>query len=190
MSLEDFVQVILDKGKTEADAIRAQAQAEAEQILAEIRAEGEKAVSEAARRAQESAARKKVQDLARADLEARKSALTAQKEALDEVYRRALDRLASLKDNPELLRKILKANEGEWKAGGKVFCSPKDETAVKQIVGRAYAGPIDAAGGVVIESADGARRVDLRYESILRDVWNNTVRDVAEILWPSGSSKA
>ncbi len=190
MSLEDFVQVILDKGKTEADAIRAQAQAEAEQILAEIRAEGDKAVSEAAQRAEESARRKEVQDLARADLEARKSALTAQKEALDEVYRRALARLSSLKENPEILRKILEANESEWTGGGKVFCSPKDEALVKRAVGRAYAGAIEAAGGVVIESADGSRRVDLRYESILRDVWNNNVRDVAEILWPSASSKA
>lgn len=190
MTLESFVQVILDKGKAEADEIRAQAQAEANQILSDIRAEGEKAISEAAKGAQEAAQRKKVQELARAELEARKSALTAQKESLDEVYQRALARLSGLRENADILRKLLRANESEWKSGGRVFCGAKDEPIVTSIAGRSFAGTIDAAGGVVIESADGTRRIDLRYESILRDVWNDSVREVAEILWPSKASKA
>ena len=85
---------------------------------------------------------------------------------------------------------LLRVNEGEWKSGGRVSCSSKDEALVRQVVGRAFAGTIQAAGGVIIESADGTRRVDLRYESILRDVWNDSVREVAEILWPSRASKA
>ncbi len=190
MTLDAFVQTIQDRGKAEAEAIRTQARAEADQILAEIRAEGEKAISEAAGRAQETAQRRKVQEMARAELEARKSALTAQKEALDEVYQRALARLTTLRENADILRKLLRANEAEWKSGGKVYCSPRDESLVKSVVGRSFAGPIDCAGGVVLESADGTRRVDLRYESILRDVWNDSVREVAEILWPSKASKA
>lgn len=190
MTLDAFVQTIQDRGKAEAEAIRTQARAEADQILAEIRAEGEKAISEAAARAQEAAQRRKVQEIARAELEARKSGLTAQKEALDEVYQRSLARLATLRENADILRRLLRANEADWKSGGKVYCSARDESLVKSIVGRSFAGTIDCAGGVVLESGDGTRRVDLRYESILRDVWNNSVREVAEILWPSRASKA
>ena len=129
-----------------------------------------------------------MQDLARAELEARKIVLAGQKDALDEVYRRALERLAGLKENADFLRALLKANAAEWK-GGQVYSNPKDAALVKGIVGSAFAGPTDCAGGVVIESADGTRRVDLRYESILRDVWDDSVREVAEILWPSRVSK-
>ena len=188
MTLDAFVQTVLQKGKSEADEILAQARAEAQRTLSDVRAEGQKALADAEARAREAAERKRVQDLARAELEARKTVLAGQKDALDEVYRRALERLASLKENADFLRGLLKANAAEWK-GGTVYASKKDESLVKGIVGSAYAGPIDCAGGVVIESADGTRRVDLRYESILRDVWDDSVREVAEILWPSRVSK-
>ena len=116
--------------------------------------------------------------------------LTAQKEALDEIYQRALARLASLRENADFLRALLRANESEWKSGGRVYCNANDQALVKQITGRSFAGTIDCAGGVVIESGDGTRRVDLRYESILRDVWNDSVREVAEVLWPSRATQA
>ncbi len=190
MSLETFVQVVLDKGKSEAGEIMAQARAEAERMLSEVRAEGEKAIREAEERAHQAAERKRVQDLARADLETRKIVLAAQKEALDEVYQRALARLGTLRENARILEKLLKANEAEWKAGGRVFSNARDASLVKVLVGKAYAGTVDCAGGLVIENADGTRRVDLRYESLLRDVWNDSVREVAEVLWPSRASKA
>ncbi|MEK6987016.1 MAG: V-type ATP synthase subunit E family protein [Candidatus Thermoplasmatota archaeon] len=190
MTLETFVQTVLAKGKAEADEILVQARAERERTLSEVRAEGEEARKEAEERARQAAARRRVQDIARAELEARKIVLAGQKQDLDEVYQRGLARLASLKENADFLRALLKANETEWRAGGKVYSNTKDESLVKGIVGAAYAGRIDCAGGVVIENADETRRVDLQYESILRDVWDDSVREVAEILWPSRASKA
>lgn len=190
MSLDTFVQVILDKGKIEAGEIIAQARAEAERMLSEVRAEGEKTVQEAEDRAHQVAARKRVQDLARSELETRKIVLAAQKEALDEVYQRALARLGTLRENKQILERLLKANDAEWRAGGRVYSNARDAPVVKTLVGKAYAGNVDCAGGLVIENADATRRVDLRYESLLRDVWNDSVREVAEVLWPSRVSKA
>lgn len=190
MSLDNVVQVILEKGKAEADEILAQGRAEREKLLSEVRGDAAKNLADAEGRARQAAERKRVQELARAELEARKFALAAQKEVLDEVYQRTLARLSTLRENPDLLRDLLRANQSEWKAGGKVYSTAKDEAAVKAVVGSAYAGHLDGAGGVVIESADGTRRIDLRYESILRDVWEDSVREVAEILWPSRASKA
>jgi len=190
VSLESFVQVVLDKGKAEAGEIIAQARAEAERMLSEVRAEGEKAIQDADQNARQAAERKRIQDLARAEIEARKNVLAAQKDALDEVYQRALARLGSLRENPAILEKLLKGNEAEWKAGGRVFSNARDSPFVKGLVGKAFAGNAECAGGLVIENADGTRRVDLRYESILREVWNDSVREVAEVLWPSKASKA
>ncbi len=190
MTLENVVQVVLEKGKTESDGILAEARAERERMLAEVRSEAATALTEGEELARQTADRRRVQELARAELEARKIALAAQKEVLDEVYQRGLARLASLGDNETLLRQLLKANQGEWKAGGKVYSAAKDQSVVRGIVGSAYAGPTDCLGGVVIESADGSRRNDLRYESLLRDAWDDSVREIAEILWPSRASKA
>lgn len=190
MTLDAFVQTIEDRGKAEAEAILADARTEAERMLSEVRAEGEKAVQEAEARARQAGERKRVQDLARAELETRKIVLAAQKDALDEVYQRALARLGTLRENPKILETLLKANEAEWRVGGRVYSNDRDATFVKGLVGKAYAGNVECEGGLVIENADGTRRVDLRYESILRDVWNNCVREVAEVLWPSRASKA
>ncbi len=190
MTLDNVVQVVLDKGKVESDAIVAEARAEHDRMLAEVRAEAAKALGDAEERARQTAERRRVQELARAELEARKIALAAQKEVLDEVYQRTLARLANLSDGESLLRQLLKTNQAEWKAGGKVYASPKDQSVVRGIVGSAYAGTTDCVGGVIIESADGSRRTDLRYESLLRDVWDDSVREIAEILWPSRVSKA
>ncbi len=189
MTLERVAQAVLDRGKSEAEQIVAQAREEKERMLSEARTEGENAVKIAEAQAREEAERRKVQEIARAELEARKISLAAQKEALDEVYEQSLVRLTQLKDNNEILKSLLTTNETEWKSGGRVYSSKKDESVVKKIVSSAYAGNIDGAGGVVIESADGTRRTDLRYESLLREVWDDTVKEVADVLWPQKTSK-
>jgi len=185
VTLETVVEAILEKGKAEAEGILAEARAERERMLDEARREGAKALGDTEARAREAAQRRRVQALARAELEARKIVLATQREALDKVYQGALARLGILPENESFLRRLLKANESEWRGGGKVYSNARDEPVVRRIVGSAFAGTIDCAGGVVIESGDGTRRDDLRYESILRDVWDDAVKEVAETLWPS-----
>ncbi len=185
MSLENVIQVILERGAAEASEILEAARAERERILAEVRAEAVNALAETEATARAEAERKRVQAFARAELESRKIVLAAQKEALDNVYAGALARLGQLPENDDLLRRLLEVNEAEWRSGGKVYSSLRDEPVVRKIVGTAFAGTIDCAGGVVIESRDGTRRIDLRYDSILRDSWDDAMKEVAQALWPS-----
>src|SRR5207245_11515500 len=100
-----------------------------------------------------------MQELARAELESRKIVLAAQKEALDKVYDGALERLGRLSDNADILRRLLKANEWEWRSGGKVYCSPRDAAVVRKIVGDSVAGTVGCAGGGGDRGAGGARPV-------------------------------
>jgi V/A-type H+/Na+-transporting ATPase subunit E len=185
MSLENVVQVILERGAAEASQILDAARAERERTLAEVRDDAARALAETEASARAEAERKRVQSLARAELESRKIVLAAQKEALDKVYAGALARLGKLPENADVLRRLLEANKDEWRSGGKVYSNPHDESVVRKIVGSTFAGTIECAGGVVIESGDGTRRVDLRYDSILRDAWDDAVKEVAQTLWPS-----
>jgi len=185
VSLETVVEAILKDGEAEAQAILSEARAEREKMLGEARSEGAKAMAESEERARATAERRRVQALARAELEARKIVLAQQREALDRVYQGTLERLGNLPDHAEFLRGVLKANEAEWRGGGKVYANARDEAVVRKIVGSAFAGTIDCVGGVVIESADGTRRIDMRYESLLRDVWDDAVKEAADTLWPS-----
>ena len=189
MTLDTVVQAILEKGRTEAGLILEEGHLERERLLSGVRSEGARLADEADARARQLAERKRVQDLARAELEARKILLAGQKEGLDEVYRRTLVALSRARDTDTLLKALLAANEAEWR-NGKVYASRKDEDLVQRLVGSRYAGAIECAGGLVIESADGTRRVDLRFESLLREVWDDSVKEVAETLWPGTPSRS
>jgi len=183
MGLETVIEEILARGREEADAIRKSAEAERERILLEARAEGAKLLVAKEQEARVAAERARIQDLARAELESKRTILAAQKQVLDEVYSRALQRFESLPDRDAIVRALLNANASEWRAG-KVYANPRDADTVRSIVGPNYAGTIEALGGVVIESADGTRKTDLRFETLFADVWRDSIREVAEILWP------
>src|SRR2546425_12951948 len=120
MSLESVVQVILERGAAEASQILDAGRTERERILAEVRAEEAKALAETEAHARVERERKRVQSLARAELESRKLVPSAQKAALDKVSAGALVRLSELPENAELLRRLLESNQAECTAGCKL----------------------------------------------------------------------
>jgi len=183
MGLESVIEEILTRGRSEADAIRKSADAERQRLLEEARAEGAKLIVAREQEARIAAERARIQDLARAELESKRTVLAAQKEVLDEVYSKALQKLSTLPDRDAIIRALLTANAPDWRTG-KVDASARDADAVRAIVGPNFAGTIESVGGVVIESADGSRKTDLRFETLFAEVWRDSIREVAEILWP------
>jgi len=183
VGLEGVVQEVLVAGRKEADGIVEAARKGREGLLAQARSGVDALVRQREAEAKGDAERRRVQALARAELEAKRAVLNGQKELLDEVFQSAVEALPQLEGRDALLRRILGKNSAEWRAG-RVFSSPRDERTVREAVGSAYAGTIECAGGVVIETADGLRRLDLRFETQLRDVWDDMVREVAQTLWP------
>jgi V/A-type H+-transporting ATPase subunit E len=182
MGLETVLTRIRESGQAEASVIVAEGRTERERILAETRAEGVKLRARREAEARTQAERRRVQDLARAELDAKKIVLAAQEEVLLAVRERAKARLAAA-SGPEALRRLLAKHADEWRAG-RVYASAGDAAAVRSVVGGSFAGAIDCVGGVAIESADGTRRLDLTYDSILEDLWGDVVREVARTLWP------
>jgi len=182
MGLETVLERIRDTGKAEAAAIVAEGRKERERLLDETRAEGQKTLARREAEAREQAVRRRVQDLSRAELDARKLVLSAQAEVLRAVQSRVRDRLAS-EPNPQGLRKLLARHAADWRVG-RVSCNVRDAAEVRGIVGANFGGTIEALGGVVIESMDGTSRLDLTYDSFLQDLWGGVIKEVAGALWP------
>src|SRR5256886_15474305 len=113
MTLESAVEAILEQGKAEANRVLEEARNERQRMLSEVRADATKALAETEKMACVEAERKRVQELARAELESRKIVLAAQKEALDKVYEGALERLGRLSDKADILRILCEGNEWE-----------------------------------------------------------------------------
>ena len=183
MGLESVIEDVLARGRSEAEEIRRATAAERERILQDARAQGAKLLAQREQEARQAAERTRIQALARAELESKKIVLSAQKELLDQVYAAVLEHLPRLAEREAVLRSLLQAHAEECRTG-KVYCNTHDADLVRSIVGPRFGGTIDCVGGVVIESADGSRRTDLRFETLLADVWRDSVREVAEVLWP------
>lgn len=182
MGLETVLERIRDTGKAEAASIVEGARAERKRLLAEARSEGEKLTAHREAEARDQAKRRRVQDLARAELDAKKLGLAAQEEVLNAVRERVRARLAAT-PNPSALRQLLTKNAAEWKSG-RVYANARDASVVRAVVGANFAGTIDCLGGIVIESVDGASRLDVTYDSVLKDLWQDVVKEVARTLWP------
>lgn len=183
MGLETVIEELLTEGRSEVEEVRRATLAERDRILADARAEGAKLLERREREAREAAERSRVQALARAELDSKKIVLSARKALLDEVYSKVLDELSRTSEASQWLRGLLDANAGEWR-NGKVYSNARDADAVRRVVGGNFAGTIDCVGGVVIDSADGTHRTDLRFETLLADVWRDSIKEVADVLWP------
>jgi V/A-type H+-transporting ATPase subunit E len=182
MSLDKVIENILETGKKEAQKIVEEGKKEKQERVKKAQEEGQKLLQSKMGESENLVQRMNTQEIARAELESKKIVLGSQKEILDSVYETALQRLGNLPQNESLLRTLVSNNRTEVSAG-RVFCNLKDEVFVRGLVGSNFGGTIDCIGGLVIESQDGTRRVDLRYETMLREIWDDSIKDVSDTLW-------
>jgi V/A-type H+-transporting ATPase subunit E len=184
MGLEKVVADILEKGKEEVARIKAEAAAEVEPILKQAREEA--AMIKAKKEAEIAKIVEKIRtrELASAKLEVKKIKLTSEKEALDQVYAHAMEKLRNLpkEKNERLLRALIEKGIREV-GNGRIYCSQKDAELVKQMSSLELAGTINCIGGVLIESSDKTIKLDYTYETLLSSVWEKNVRQVANILF-------
>ncbi len=155
---------------------------EREAMLAEVRKEGEALLKERERQTEEQADRERLREVARAELEAKRIALQAQREVLDEVLERAKERLLDTGSRERLTEALVNAHQDEIREGV-VLCRPGDVPLLKRLVKGEVRGELPGIGGLVVESPDGSHRVDLTFETLLDELWEDVVRDVAALFW-------
>lgn len=184
MSLERMIEEIRQQGQQESEEILDAARQERERMLSEVQTRGKELRSERLRQAEDQGTREEVREIARAELEARKALLQAQKEVLDEVRDAAAGRLRDLDSNDRLLESLVEQSREDL--DGLVRCNPRDVKTLQRLTGLPVQGDLDVIGGFVIEAEAGDRRIDLTYDTFLDGLWEQAVRDVADTLWREG----
>jgi vacuolar-type H+-ATPase subunit E/Vma4 len=177
MSLTEVVGDVRRDGEARAQAILAAARQEAEAILASARAEAKALeaarLGQADREAQQVAA----QAASRAESDARKAVLTAEAALRNEMRARGVKDLAALpaKARQAHLSKLLETAKAAIPAG-KVWSAPADAAFLAKAKPYTHAGNLPIAGGIVVESEDGANRLDLSYETLLDQAWRDVLK--------------
>ncbi len=184
MSLERMIEEIRQQGQQESEEILDAARQERERMLSEVQTKGKELRSERLRQAEDQGTREEVREIARAELEARKALLQAQKEVLDEVRDAAAGRLRDLDSNDRFLESLV--DQSREDLDGLVRSNPRDVKTLQRLTGLPVQGDLDVIGGFVIEAEAGDRRIDLTYDTFLDGLWEQAVRDVADTLWREG----
>jgi V/A-type H+-transporting ATPase subunit E len=182
MGLDAIIEEIKAKGRAEADTISGETSQEVSKIIADAQASAAKIKAAREVEVKKEIDRMRQQELSSANLEVKKLILNARKEILDEVYESAKESISKLpaEKNQLILKSIIEKNES---GNSKIFSRGKDKTIVKQMTKLDFAGEIDCLGGVVIENKDGTEVLDFRYDMILKNVNEQSLKQVSDILF-------
>jgi V/A-type H+-transporting ATPase subunit E len=182
MGLEEIVEEIKAKGQEEAEKISNEADQEVSRIIAEAQSRAARIKAAKQEDVRKDIDRLRHQELSSANLEVKRAVLNARKEILDEVYEASKEEIRKLpvEKNQQLLSSIIRKNEAN---NSRIFSSEKDKTAVTRITKLKHSGSISCLGGVVIENEDGTEYLDFKYDTILKNVSDQSLRQVSDILF-------
>lgn len=184
MGLDKVVDNIRAEGRTQATSIVDAARKEADAILADAKRQAAEITARRQTEATGAADAHLKREVASADLEARRLRLTAERELVTSIRADVEKRLAALpatSREAHIKQLVAKANV----SGGKVWVARQDEPLARKL-GLQVAGTFEGLGGVVVESPDGATRENLRYETLLDEIWNASLPQVASKLLKHG----
>ena len=190
MGLEAVLEEIREKGKKEAEAIRAESTADSDKVLAEA----DRKVAEIKTAAEDASAKQASrivgQDVSAANLLVKREILNTQKALLDEVYESTRAEIAKLPESfhREAIKKLLIEAKKEIKKGS-IHCNARDVAAAKAVLAEAeFAGftlgePADIDGGILIDSEGNEVQIDYSYRTFMNKVWESGLKDASDILF-------
>jgi V/A-type H+-transporting ATPase subunit E len=191
MSLDSVTDDIREQARARAEEIRDEAEAEAEEIVAEAEADAESIRSERQDEVERQIEQERDQKLSSANLEAKQKRLATRRELLQQVRADVEDALTDLDSDTreELTRELLSAAATEFEDvdTAEVYGRASDADLLESLAGEfdgfEYGGEIDCLGGVVVESDASRVRVDNTFDSVLEDVWEDSLREISADLF-------
>ncbi|AKB30239.1 V-type ATP synthase subunit E [Methanosarcina siciliae C2J] len=182
MGLEIVIKDIQEGARAEVSRIKAEGDAKASEITNEAKEVQKKMLGDSLAKVEEDLQKLHQQVISSANLEVKRITLNKRKELLDKVYSQTVESIKSMPASKE--EKLLKHIIDKYEASGsKIYSSKASEETVKKLSSLTYAGNIDCIGGVVLENEDGSVRLDYTYDSILKNVYERSLKQISDILY-------
>lgn len=182
MGLEIVVKDIQEGARAEVSRIKAEGDAKASEIINEAKDIQKKTLGDSLAKTEEDLQNLHQQVISSANLEVKRITLNKRKDLLDKVYVQTVEKIKSMpaSKKEELLKDIINKYEA---SGARVYSSKDSEDIVKKLTSLSYAGNIDSIGGIVLENEDGTVRLDFTYDSILKNVYERSLKQISDILY-------
>ncbi|QSG14065.1 V-type ATP synthase subunit E [Halapricum desulfuricans] len=191
MSLDSVTEDIKEQARARAEEIRSDAEEQADEIIQEAEQEAERIRQQKEREVERQIEQEREQRLSSGNLEAKQTRLAARRQLLERVREQVETALVDLdaETREELTRELLDAASTEFEdvEAAEVYGRSDDEELLTSILeeydGFEYGGEIDCLGGVVVESDSSRVRVNNTFDSVLEDVWQESLREISDELF-------
>lgn len=186
MGLEAVIEKIQRAGTQEAEGILADAQKKAKALLEETQAQAQKEAADAEKNLKTNFEREKAQSQAASEVEAYKEVLKARREVFDQAYAATIKSLreASADTHAKILLRLFKeapeAVAMAQRPGTRVFGREADKPVLAQLgIAQVDTSRKDILG-VLIETADGTQAIDLRLDTLVRELWEKLGAEISK----------
>lgn len=172
MSLERLVEEIRSQGEVALREVEAQLDTESKRIAEERDRRIRELAEQAQRQGELEANREKTQRIAAAKLRARQKLYEAREARLEHALgetRELLRAYTSTPQYPKVLERMVQAARAEFGPTLVVRGRAEDSTLLKQVGGGSFQDrPEPILGGLIAETPDGRRRLNLSFDELLR----------------------
>lgn len=117
-------------------------------------------------------------EASKTNLEIKRKRLKMEYDVLGEIFLEAKNRLENIDQSQKeaILKKLLFSIDLEY-----IFSNKKDENYIREQIGKRYRGNVNAVGGILAEDATGKIKEDFTFETILRHVFENNLKEIRDI---------
>jgi vacuolar-type H+-ATPase subunit E/Vma4 len=172
MPLERLVEEIRSRAQQDLEREQTRIEAEKSKILAERDRRIAELEDEGGRLAAQESQREHAQRVAAAKLQARKMTYEAQERQLTgslQLVRRLLSDFTRSPEYPQVLKRMCAVATEQLGKQAKVSGRAEDAAVLKSIAGKNFNdAPAPILGGLVAETTDGSRRLNLTFDELLR----------------------
>ncbi len=184
MGLEVVVNEIIEEGRKEADRIEREGLQEAKAVLEDARSKAEAILDERDALARREAQRLQEQETARMEFEAKRRVLTMKRDLWQRLKKETLETLSGLDEQTRkgYLQTLIENAQQEIPQGV-VHVRKEDEKLVPRDSGYDVKADLEALGGAVVEDPAGAVSLDLRFETLLDDLWPSVLKEESKRLF-------
>lgn len=191
MSLDSVTEDIKEQARARAEEIRSDAEEQADEIIQEAEQEAERIRQQKEREVERQIEQEREQRLSSGNLEAKQTRLATRRQLLEKVREQVEAALVDLDEETreQLTRELLDAARTAFEdvEVAEVYGRSDDEELLTSILeeydGFEYGGEIDCLGGVVVESDASRVRINNTFDSVLEDVWQESLREISDELF-------
>jgi V/A-type H+/Na+-transporting ATPase subunit E len=182
MGLDIVIKDIQNGAQAEVSKIKAEADARVSEILNEARDAQKKMLGDSLAQAEENLKNYNQQVISSANLDVKRIRLNKRKNLIEQVYNKTFESIKSMPASKaeKLLSVLIEKHEAE---GVRIYSNKNSEAIIKKLSSLSYAANIDCIGGIVLENEDGTVRLDFAYDSILKNVYERSLKQISDILY-------